>query len=420
MYYIQISKKNFYINGNVKITGSKSESNRFLILKALYPDIIELENISNSDDTLILKKALFSKKKLINIKHSGTAMRFLTAFFSIKENREVILTGSYRMQERPISILVETLKKLGGKIFYEKKNGYPPLRIMGNKLLGGGINIDATISSQYISALMLIASKFENGLKIYLSNKITSISYINMTLKVLKKLGINVLWNNNIIYIQNKKFKKKIKIIIESDWSSASYYYSLVALSKKADLNLKFFNKKNIQGDSIISNIYKDFFNVKTFFHKNEINLKKIIDIDLNSIDIDLNSIDIDLNSTPDIAQTIVVTCTGLRIKCILRGLETLKIKETDRLNALKNELSKLGVKSIITNSSIELVKFNETQKKEIYIYTYDDHRMAMSFSTLGIRYPISILNYNVVSKSYPNFWIDLKSIGFFFKKKNI
>ncbi|WP_259288407.1 3-phosphoshikimate 1-carboxyvinyltransferase [Candidatus Karelsulcia muelleri] len=420
MYYIQISKNNFYINGNVKITGSKSESNRFLILKALYPDIIELENISNSDDTLILKKALFSKKKLINIKHSGTAMRFLTAFFSIKENREVILTGSYRMQERPISILVETLKKLGGKIFYEKKNGYPPLRIMGNKLLGGGINIDATISSQYISALMLIASKFENGLKIYLSNQITSISYLNMTLNVLKKLGINVLWNNNIIYIQNKKFKKKIKRIIESDWSSASYYYSLVALSKKADLNLKFFNKKNIQGDSIISNIYKDFFNVKTFFQKNEINLKKIMDIDLNSIDIDLNSIDIDLNSTPDIAQTIVVTCTGLRIKCILRGLETLKIKETDRLNALKNELSKLGVKSIITNSSIELVKFNETQKKEIYIYTYDDHRMAMSFSTLGIRYPISILNYNVVSKSYPNFWIDLKSIGFFFKKNNI
>ncbi|XXS36472.1 MAG: 3-phosphoshikimate 1-carboxyvinyltransferase [Candidatus Karelsulcia muelleri] len=413
MYYIQISKKNFYINGNVKITGSKSESNRFLILKALYPDIIELENISNSDDTFILKKALFSKKKLINIKHSGTAMRFLTAFFSIKENREVILTGSYRMQERPISILVETLKKLGGKIFYEKKNGYPPLRIMGNKLLGGEINIDATISSQYISALMLIASKFENGLKIYLSNKITSISYIKMTLKVLKKLGINVLWNKNIIYIKNQKFKKKIKRIIESDWSSASYYYSLVALSKKADLNLKFFNKKNIQGDSIISNIYKDFFNVKTFFNKNEIHLKKIIDIDLNSIDIDLNS-------TPDIAQTIVVTCTGLKIKCVLKGLETLKIKETDRLNALKNELSKLGVKSIITNSSIELVNFNEIKKNEIYIYTYDDHRMAMSFSTLGIRYPISILNYNVVSKSYPNFWIDLKSIGFFFKKKKI
>src|SRR5436190_742784 len=223
-----------------------------------------------------------------------------------------------------------------------------------------------------------------------------------MTLKVLKKLGINVLWNKNIIYIKNIKFKKKIKIIIESDWSSASYYYSLVALSKTADLNLKFFNKKNIQGDSIISNIYKNFFNVKTLFKNNEINLKKLIDIDLNSIDIDLNS-------TPDIAQTIVVTCTGLKIKCVLRGLETLKIKETDRLNALKNELSKLGVKSIITNSSIELFHINEIKKKEIYISTYDDHRMAMSFSTLGIRYPISILNYNVVSKSYPNFWVDLK-----------
>ncbi|MCJ7422563.1 MAG: 3-phosphoshikimate 1-carboxyvinyltransferase [Candidatus Sulcia muelleri] len=420
MYYIKIYKNNFDINGNVNITGSKSESNRFLILKALYPDIIELENISNSDDTFILKKALFSKKKLINIKHSGTAMRFLTAFFSIKENREVILTGSYRMQERPISVLVETLKKLGGNIFYEKKNGYPPLRIIGKKLLGGEINIDANISSQYISALMLIASKFENGLKIYLSNKITSISYIKMTLKVLKKLGINVLWNKNIIYIKKIKFKKKIKITIESDWSSASYYYSLVALSKTADLNLKFFNKKNIQGDSIISNIYKNFFNVKTLFKNNEINLKKLIDIDLNSIDIDLNSIDIDLNSTPDIAQTIVVTCTGLKIKCVLRGLETLKIKETDRLNALKNELSKLGVKSIITNSSIELLNFNEIKKKEIYIYTYDDHRMAMSFSTLGIIYPISILNYNVVSKSYPNFWVDLKSIGFFLKKKKL
>jgi len=413
MYYIKIYKNNFYINGNVNITGSKSESNRFLILKALYPDIIELENISNSDDTFILKKALFSKKKLINIKHSGTAMRFLTAFFSIKENREVILTGSYRMQERPISILVETIKKLGGNVFYEKKNGYPPLRIIGQKLLGGEINIDANISSQYISALMLIASKFENGLKIYLSNKITSISYIKMTLKVLKKLGINVLWNKNIIYIKNIKFKKKIKIIIESDWSSASYYYSLVALSKTADLNLKFFNKKNIQGDSIISNIYENFFNVKTLFKNNEINLKKLIDIDLNSIDIDLNS-------TPDIAQTIVVTCTGLKIKCVLRGLETLKIKETDRLNALKNELSKLGVKSIITNSSIELFHINEIKKKEIYISTYDDHRMAMSFSTLGIRYPISILNYNVVSKSYPNFWVDLKSIGFFLKKNKI
>ncbi|MBS0018919.1 MAG: 3-phosphoshikimate 1-carboxyvinyltransferase, partial [Candidatus Sulcia muelleri] len=195
---------------------------------------------------------------------------------------------------------------------------------------------------------------------------------------------------------------------------------SLVALSKTADLNLKFFNKKNIQGDSIISNIYKNFFNVKTLFKNNEINLKKLIDIDLNSIDIDLNSIDIDLNSTPDIAQTIVVTCTGLKIKCVLRGLETLKIKETDRLNALKNELSKLGVKSIITNSSIELLNFNEIKKKEIYIYTYDDHRMAMSFSTLGIIYPISILNYNVVSKSYPNFWVDLKSIGFFLKKKKL
>ncbi|ADM90019.1 3-phosphoshikimate 1-carboxyvinyltransferase [Candidatus Karelsulcia muelleri CARI] len=417
MNYININKKKKDINGYIHITGSKSESNRFLILKALFPNLIFLKNISNSDDTLLLNNALFSNKKEININHSGTAMRFLTAFFSIKEKKEVLLTGSYRIQERPISILVETLKKLGANIVYEKEIGFPPLRIIGKKLLGGEIYMNANLSSQFISSIMLIASTFENGLKIFLSKKITSHSYIKMTFKILKKIGLNISWNNNIIYIKNikfskKKFKNKKKILIESDWSSASYYYSLVALSKKANLNLKFYKKKSLQGDKIITNIYKIFFNVKTIFKKKNINLKK-------NFLLKPKTININLNSTPDIAQTIAVTCTGLKKKCILKGLKTLKVKETDRLNALKNELFKLGVKIVLTKNSLKLLNFKKNKKNK-YINTYDDHRMAMSFSTLGILYPISILHYNVINKSYPNFWLNLKNLYFIIKNKKI
>ncbi|YCJ94928.1 MAG: 3-phosphoshikimate 1-carboxyvinyltransferase [Candidatus Karelsulcia muelleri] len=416
MDYLKLQTNNFFLKGKINITGSKSESNRLLILKALYPNIINIKNLSNSDDTYFLKKALFTTKKVININHSGTAMRFLTAFFSIKKNKEILLTGSYRMQERPIYILVETLKKLGGKIFYENKNGYPPLRIIGSNFLGGTISIDANLSSQYISAILLIASQFKNGLKIFLSKKITSLSYIKMTFKILKKIGINVYCKQNIIIINNNILKQK-KILIESDWSSASYYYSLVAFCKKAkakaNLNLKFFTKKSIQGDKVITNIYNSFFNVKTFFKQKKFILKNKI------IKRKKKYIFIDLNSTPDIAQTIVVTCAGLKIKCFLTGLETLKIKETDRLKALKIELFKLGIKSIKTNNSLLLNNFN-FKKKNLYIYTYDDHRMAMSFSTLSIIYPISILDPYVVYKSYPNFWIDLKKLGFFFKTKQL
>ncbi|YCJ91891.1 MAG: 3-phosphoshikimate 1-carboxyvinyltransferase [Candidatus Karelsulcia muelleri] len=415
MDYLKLQTNNFFLKGKINITGSKSESNRLLILKALYPNLINIKNISNSDDTYFLKKALFTTKKVININHSGTAMRFLTAFFSIKKNKEIILTGSYRMQERPISILVETLKKLGGKIFYEKKKGYPPLRIIGSNLLGGTISIDANLSSQYISAIMLIASQFKNGLKIFLSKKITSLSYIKMTFNILKKIGINVYWKKNIIIINKNNILKNKKILIESDWSSASYYYSLVAFCKKANLNLKFFTKKSIQGDKVITNIYNSFFNVKTFFKKKKLILKKKI------IKRKKKYIFLDLNSTPDIAQTIVVTCAGLKIKCFLTGLETLKIKETDRLKALKIELFKLGIKSIKTNNSLLLNNFNfNFKKKNMYIYTYDDHRMAMSFSTLSIIYPISILDPYVVYKSYTNFWIDLKKLGFFLKTKQL
>ncbi|XVC35133.1 MAG: 3-phosphoshikimate 1-carboxyvinyltransferase [Candidatus Karelsulcia muelleri] len=412
---MKLQTNNFFLKGKINITGSKSESNRLLILKALYPNIINIKNLSNSDDTYFLKKALFTTKKVININHSGTAMRFLTAFFSIKKKKEILLTGSYRMQERPIYILVETLNKLGGKICYEKKNGYPPLRIIGSNFLGGTISIDANLSSQYISAILLIASQFKNGLKIFLSKKITSLSYIKMTFKILNKIGINVYWKQNLIILNNKILKQNQtkKILIESDWSSASYYYSLVAFCKKANLNLKFFTKKSIQGDKVITNIYNSFFNVKTFFKQKKFILKK------KRIKRKTKYIFIDLNSTPDIAQTIVVTCAGFKIQCFLTGLETLKIKETDRLKALKIELFKLGIKSMKTNNSLLLNNFN-FKKQKMYIYTYDDHRMAMSFSTLSIIYPISILDPYVVYKSYPNFWIDLKKLGFLFKTKQL
>lgn len=234
-----------------------------------------------------------------------------------------------------------------------------------------------------------------------------------MTLNILKKIGINVYCKKNLLLIKKKNILKTKKILIESDWSSASYYYSLVAFCKQANLNLNFFTKKSIQGDKVITNIYNSFFNVKTFFKNKKLILKTKIIKRKNKY------IFLDLNSTPDIAQTIVVTCAGLKIKCFLTGLETLKIKETDRLKALKIELFKLGLKSIKTNNSLLLNNFN-FKNKNLYIYTYDDHRMAMSFSTLSIIYPISILDPYVVSKSYPNFWIDLKKLGFFFKTKQL
>ena len=400
---LKISHNSKKCTGELKITGSKSETNRLLILRALFSDF-EIQNTSNSDDSKILEKALKSKEKIIDIHHAGTAMRFLTAYFSQLEGREVILTGSKRMQERPIKILVDSLISLGANIYYENKNGFPPLRIKGKKLIGGSIQLPAGVSSQYISALLLIAPALENGIELSLLGKTTSLPYIEMTLFLLKNFGVKTYFDGKKIKI-NPNFRiKKVKQKVESDWSSASYFYSIVALSKDAEIKLSSYKSKSLQGDSILKTIYEKL-GVKSIFKEDYLLLKK------EKINFP-NFIDLNLSKAPDIAQTIAVTCYGLGIGCNLEGLHTLKIKETDRLVALEKELKKLGANIKITESSLFISPGNNFTQNPL-ISTYNDHRMAMSFAPLSLKVPLKIKDYEVVSKSYPDFWKDLVKLNF-------
>ena len=399
-----------HLPSSISITGSKSETNRLLLLQALYPNLI-LENTSNSDDSEVMSKALknfhlpSSNFQLIDIHHAGTAMRFLTAFFAIQENREVVLTGSSRMKERPIKILVDALRQLGAEISYEENEGFPPIRIKGKKLTQNKVSLPANVSSQYISALLLIAPKLENGLELTLESEITSVSYIKMTLSLLNEIGVETSSVGNKITVKSlSHIPNPLSLIVESDWSSASYFYSIIALSEiGTEITLSSYKKNSLQGDSVLAEIYKSF-GVETFFENNKIQLKKVDNCQLSTI----NS---QLNSSPDIAQTIAVTCFGLGIGCHLTGLHTLKIKETDRLLALKNELEKLGAQVSISDDSLTLEVSSEI-KENIKIKTYQDHRMAMAFAPLALKTDIIIEEAEVVSKSYPAFWIDLKSIG--------
>jgi len=403
---LELEKSKLKTEQNIQITGSKSEANRLLILQSLF-DGLEIENLSNSDDTQVLKKALQSSSNVIDIHHAGTAMRFLTACFSIQENREIVLTGSSRMKERPIGVLVNALRMLGADISYEENEGFPPLRIRGKELSKSGVSLKANVSSQYISALLLIGAKLNNGLTLSLEGEITSVPYINMTLSLLNEIGVKTSFVGNIIKVFSEKKSSNLKsgksIVVESDWSSASYFYSLIALSKiGTTITLSSYKETSLQGDSALIEIYKQF-GVETTFVENSIQLKKT---ESNS-----NSKIFHLENTPDIAQTIAVTSFGLGVSCDLYGLHTLKIKETNRLEALKVELEKLGATIIITEESLHLKKSNLIQNN-IAIDTYQDHRMAMAFAPLTLKTNLKINEAEVVSKSFPSFWTDLKSLG--------
>lgn len=391
-------------NSSLQITGSKSETNRLLILQSLYPEI-EIDNISNSDDSRLMRAALASNEELIDIHHAGTAMRFLTAYFAVKNGRTTVLTGSKRMQERPIKILVDALRQLGCDISYVKNEGYPPIKIVGKNPESHKVSLAANVSSQYISALMLIASSLPKGLEITLEGKVTSVPYINMTLSLLKDVGINGSFENNIIHIEPLKIVSPKTVVVESDWSSASYFYSVVALSDFGTVTLGSYKQDSYQGDASLSEIYKKL-DVETMFKDNKITLKKIKSIDSSDI------LELDLSNSPDIAQTIAVTCFGLGKACYLTGLHTLKIKETDRLEALKIEIEKLGGEVFITDDSLKL-SASTSIKPDISIDTYHDHRMAMAFAPLALRESLFVNDADVVSKSYPDFWDDLKKLDF-------
>ena len=391
------------LQAQIAITGSKSETNRLLLLQALFPNIA-LANTSNSDDSEVMQKALKGNDEIVDIHHAGTAMRFLTAYFAVNEGREVVLTGSQRMTERPIKVLVEALQQLGAQISYEKEEGFPPIRIKGQKITANKVSIPANVSSQYISALLLVAPKLENGIELTLVGEITSIPYIKMTLALLNDLDIQTSFEGNVIKVSPKQEVESKVMTVESDWSSASYFFSLVALANEAFIVLSSYKETSLQGDSALVEIYAKM-GVETSFEENKITLVK-------QSNFKLETLNLDLNNTPDIAQTIVVTCLGLGIGCHLTGLHTLKIKETDRLEALRIELTKLGANISVTNDSLTLEATKEINPN-VKIATYNDHRMAMAFAPLALRVPIIIENAEVVSKSYPDFWVDLARLGF-------
>ena len=389
---LSLSHTTKVVRGEITLPSSKSISNRALIIKALSGLSFEIENLSMANDTQILQQLLADKNRTtFDVGHAGTAMRFLTAYLAIQQG-EFILTGSERMQQRPIKILVDALTTLGADITYLKNEGFPPLKIIGKTLSGGEITIDGSISSQYISALMMIAPYIKNGLKINFEGQVASKPYLDMTAEMVKDF--------------------KAGFVVEPDWSSASYWYSMVALAKDAEITLLGLKKKSLQGDSVVAEIFEKF-GVKTEYLPSGIRLTKLPNFGLPASNFQLN-----FSNCPDLAQTVAVASAALNIPVKLTGLSTLRIKETDRIAALQIELTKLGFKVevdgddlIINSHSGKIQQLNHWSS--ISIRTYNDHRMAMAFAPLSLLSPITIENPDVVVKSYPNFWQDLKNVGF-------
>ncbi|MBL7933762.1 MAG: 3-phosphoshikimate 1-carboxyvinyltransferase [Bacteroidia bacterium] len=411
---IRISPPEKQITGSVYIGGSKSLSNRLLVLSEVLKKPFRLANLSKSDDTKVLQKALdiikssdSLKQTVIDVGKAGTDMRFLTALLSVTKGLW-ILTGSERMKQRPIAPLVEALVDLGANIEYQESQGYPPLKIRGGTLKGGEITIKADVSSQFISALLLISPAMELGLRIKLDGLVISRPYIDMTIDILRSKNVSVHFESDQVTVDPFDFKnlpEVTDVAIESDWSSASYWYSICALSKNSKIRLHSFSTRSIQADSILPELYGNL-GVETKIEKDC--------IELTSAAIRISDFSYNFSNCPDLAQTVAVTCVGLGITAQLYGLSTLKIKETDRILALKNELEKLGANIEAGSDFIRIAPGKKPSlDQEITIATYDDHRMAMSFAPFCLKEPIRIANPEVVAKSYPRFWEDLKSLGF-------
>ncbi|MBK8367643.1 MAG: 3-phosphoshikimate 1-carboxyvinyltransferase [Bacteroidetes bacterium] len=405
---LKLHKASSINHTTIHLPGSKSISNRILIIKALSGLDFEIKNSSDSDDTKHLNEALdhYKNSNLINVGHAGTDMRFLTAFLSLK-NGNFELTGSDRLQQRPVKDLVEVLKTLGADITYKNKDGYPPLLINGKQLNGGSVEISSSVSSQFITALLLVAPYFTNGLELNLIGDLVSKPYVNMTIELMKEFGASVIWKDHKISVQPMPYTyTKKEFLVESDWSAASYYYSIVALSKlNTSLSINGLFQKSLQADSVCAEIYKNF-GVTTSYSENEITITK-------STTVSKSELEYNFIECPDIAQTVVCTSIGLQIPFTFTGLQTLKVKETDRIVALKNEFEKFGIELVVSDNSIQWLVTKSLNNSNVSIATYNDHRMAMSFATLSVLLDeVIIEDANVVSKSYPLFWEHLKCIG--------
>lgn len=399
-----------HLNASINLPASKSISNRALVISAMAGSDIQPNNLSDCDDTEVIIAALKNMPEVINIKAAGTAMRFMTAYLASTEGEHSI-TGTERMQNRPIGILVDALRYLGADITYEKKEGYPPLHIKGKSLDGGHLEIVGNISSQYISALLMIGPILKNGLELKLTGEIASRPYIDLTLWTMKEFGADAEWTDlDTITVKPQPYKST-PYQIENDWSASSYWYEMMALNCNPDslIKLEGLMDSSKQGDSVVKYIFS-LLGVKSEFESRD----TLSNVTLKANRCLLPKFEYDFIGSPDLAQTIVVACCALDVKFKFTGLASLKIKETDRIEALKTELKKVGY-VIRDENDNTLIWDGETCKPSFApIDTYEDHRMAMAFAPLALKFSqIEINNPEVVSKSYPQYWEDLKKVGF-------
>lgn len=409
------------LNATINLPASKSISNRALIIHAIAGGKILPSNLSDCDDTEVIIKALQDMPDVINIKAAGTAMRFMTAFLSATAGEHTI-TGTERMQNRPIGVLVDALRYLGAEIKYEKKEGYPPLHIKGHPLEGGHLEIVGNVSSQYISALLLIGPILKNGLELKLTGEIASRPYIDLTLWTMQEFGASAEWTDvDTITVKPQPYQEK-EYLIENDWSASSYWYEMMALNANLDsvIRLEGLMDGSKQGDSVVKYIFS-LLGVKTEFDNQQAatadtvqSMNKPTTVILKTHHCLLPRLDYDFTGSPDLAQTFVVCCCLMGVKFKFTGLASLKIKETDRIEALKKELRKVGYVIKDENDNTLIWDGEQCEPTNEPIDTYEDHRMAMAFAPIAFKLPsLTINNPEVVSKSYPHFWRDLKKVGF-------
>ncbi|MBK9016372.1 MAG: 3-phosphoshikimate 1-carboxyvinyltransferase [Saprospiraceae bacterium] len=408
----KLSKPDRHLIGDIHLDGSKSISNRALIIHALCGDNFEIKNLSTSKDTQLMQQLLASDAEVLDAGAAGTTFRFLTAYLATQEGSRT-LTGTERMKQRPIRLLVDALRKLGANIEYLENEGYPPLRIHSPNNFGttNQLAIPADTSSQYLSALLMIAPTLPNGLKLELVGNLVSRPYLEMTLRMMAYFGVGHSWEANVITVQPGKYQPK-PFTVEADWSAASYYYAMAAFSDRCDLRLHGLFQESIQGDSVLGDMMQTF-GVESLWGKNTVQLTKLAGVK--------PFFEWDFLPCPDVAQTLAVVCGGLGVHGLFSGLETLRIKETDRIAALQNELAKVQVfLSKLPD------RFSKKPDKEFFMvegkavvegsplfHTYEDHRMAMAFAPLAMLGEIQVEHPQVVEKSYPAFWEDLKGLGF-------
>jgi 3-phosphoshikimate 1-carboxyvinyltransferase len=400
------------LNANITLPASKSISNRALIIYALSGGLMMPSNLSDCDDTEVIINAIKYMPEVIDIKAAGTAMRFMTAYLSVMRGTHII-TGTERMKHRPIGVLVDALRLLGADIEYVGEEGFPPLRITGRKLTGGPLTIAGNVSSQYISALLMVGPVLEEGLELRLTGDIISRPYIDLTLWMMREFGADAEWSaGDTISVKPIPYKNR-DYVIENDWSGASYWYEIVALSKDRDATVRMSGLMDgsKQGDSVVKYIFS-LLGVKTVFESKDSG--QLQSVTLKKSGRCVPRLEYDFVNSPDLAQTFVVACCMLNVPFHFRGLSTLKIKETDRIKALMKEMRKLGY--VLTDIDDCELKWDGTRcdvDPNAVIDTYEDHRMALSFAPASMVQPVVINNPQVVSKSYPRFWDDLQNAGF-------